>query len=50
MDATHEVVNQPQPLVDYNMFEGNRGLRDALRLNAPGLDTASLSVLGANLG
>jgi putative acyl-CoA dehydrogenase len=50
MDATHEVVNQPQPLVDYNMFEGNRGLRDALKLNAPGLDTAGLSALGANLG
>ena len=50
MDATHEVVNQPQPLVDYNVFEGNRGLRDSLKLNAPGLDTAGLAALGANLG
>jgi putative acyl-CoA dehydrogenase len=50
MDVTHEVVNQPQPLVDYNLFEGNLGLRDALKLNAPGLDTAELATLGAKLG
>jgi len=48
--ATHEVFNQPEPLVDYNLFEGNRGLRDALRLNAPQLDAAELSALGAALG
>jgi putative acyl-CoA dehydrogenase len=50
MDVTHEVVNQPEPLVDYNVFVGNRGLRDALKLNAPGLDTAELAKLGALLG
>src|SRR6187200_2474259 len=50
MDVTHEVVNQPQPLVDYNLFEGNQALRDALKLNAPGLDTAELATLGARLG
>jgi putative acyl-CoA dehydrogenase len=49
-DSTHEVFNQPEPLVDYNLFEGNRALRDALKLNAPQLDTAELSVLGAMLG
>jgi putative acyl-CoA dehydrogenase len=49
-DATHEVFNQPETLAGYNLFEGNRGLRDALKHNAPGLDTASLSALGKVLG
>ncbi len=47
---THEVFNQPAPLVDYNLFEGNRPLRDALKFNAPALDTAPLAALGATLG
>jgi putative acyl-CoA dehydrogenase len=50
MVATHEVFNQPEPLVDYNVFEGNRALRDALKFNAPQLDTAELSRLGALAG
>src|SRR5688572_13234873 len=50
MDVTHEVVNQPEPLVGYNLFEGNRGLRDALKLNAPNLASAGLAQLGALLG
>ena len=50
MYSTHEVLNQPEPLTGYNLFEGNRGLRDALALNAPSLDTASLWDLGAQLG
>ncbi|MBE7368253.1 isovaleryl-CoA dehydrogenase [Ramlibacter pallidus] len=50
MDATHEVFNQPEPLVDTNLFETNRALRDALRFNAPQLDTAPLSRLGALAG
>src|SRR4051812_37423700 len=50
MNATHEVFNQPRPLVDYNAFEGNRGLRDALKFNAPQLDTGELSRLGALAG
>jgi putative acyl-CoA dehydrogenase len=49
-DATHEVLNQPEPLVGYNLFEGNRALRDALKFNAPALDTGALSALGAKLG
>jgi putative acyl-CoA dehydrogenase len=49
-DLTHEVFNQPEPLVDYNLFEGNRPLRDALKLNAPRLETAELAALGARLG
>jgi putative acyl-CoA dehydrogenase len=50
MDGTHEVFNQPQPLVDYNLFATNRPLRDALKFNAPRLGTAALSTLGATLG
>ncbi len=47
---THDVFNQPAPLVDYNLFETNRPLRDALTFNAPSLATAELSALGARLG
>ncbi|HEX7890715.1 MAG TPA: DNA alkylation response protein, partial [Ramlibacter sp.] len=48
--VTHEVFNQTEPLVGINLFETNRALRDALRFNAPQLDTASLSRLGALAG
>lgn len=50
MDMTHEVFNQPRPLVDYDLFASNRPLADALRFNAPALDTAPLARLGATLG
>ena len=49
-DVTHEVFNQPEPLVGANLFETNRALRDALRFNAPQLDTAPLARLGALAG
>jgi putative acyl-CoA dehydrogenase len=48
--VTHEVFNQSTPLADVNLFEGNRPLRDALRLWAPELDTAPLRALGAEAG
>ncbi len=47
---THEVFNQPRPLVDYNLFEGNRALQAALKHNAPQLDTAQFFALGGMLG
>ncbi len=50
MNRTHEVFNQPQPLVDYNLFASNRALHDALKFNAPQLDTAALAALGTTLG
>ena len=50
MDSTHEVFNQPKPLVDYNLFDTNRPLRDALKFNAPALQTTQLHELGATLG
>ncbi|MBE2262750.1 MAG: acyl-CoA dehydrogenase family protein, partial [Burkholderiaceae bacterium] len=50
MLATHEVFNQPEPLVDTNLFDGNRALQAALAFNAPALDTAPLRELGATAG
>ena len=50
MNPTHEVFNQPAALSDYNLFDANRPLRDALKFNAPALDTHELSELGATLG
>ena len=50
METTHEVFNQPAPLVDYNLFETNRPLRDALKFNAPKLQLALLQELGVTVG
>ena len=47
---TREVFNQPEPLVDYNLFEGNSALRAGLEFNAPKLDTGPLATLGKTLG
>ncbi len=48
--ATHEVFNQSTPLVDVNLFTGNRALQDALRFNLPGFDAAHFEALGAEVG
>ncbi len=50
MSATHEVFNQVEPLVDYNVFAGNRAMQSALTFNAPGLSTGPLSALGQQVG
>lgn len=50
MAATHEVFNQPVPLVDVNLFATNQAMQAALALNAPALDTAPLHTLGALVG
>ena len=50
MNPTHEVFNQPAPLVDVNLFSANRAMQAALKFNAPGLDTAPLHALGATVG
>jgi putative acyl-CoA dehydrogenase len=44
------VFNQPEPLVDYNLFRGNQALQSALKFNAPALDTAELDAVGAQWG
>jgi putative acyl-CoA dehydrogenase len=48
--ATHEVFNQPLPLADVNLFDINRPLQDALKFNAPKLDTDALRELGRLAG
>ena len=50
MDTTHEVFNQPAPLVNVNLFAADRPLRDALRFHAPDLATHDLERLGAMAG
>ena len=50
MVTTHEVFNQPAPLVDTNLFAANRAMQAALKFNAPALDTAPLHALGAVVG
>ncbi|MEO7244654.1 MAG: acyl-CoA dehydrogenase family protein, partial [Rubrivivax sp.] len=50
MQATHEVTNQPVPLVDRNLFAGNRPLQDALRHHHPGFDHARFTALGQECG
>ena len=50
MTATHEVLNQSRRLQDVDLFAANRPLRDALAAWAPGLDTAPLAALGAEMG
>ena len=47
---THEVFNQSRPLADVNLFLANRPLRDALKQQAPELDTTRLQALGAEVG
>jgi len=48
--GTHDVFNQSRALTDYNLFEGNQGLRAALAWHAPELDTGALAALGAVCG
>jgi putative acyl-CoA dehydrogenase len=50
VNITHEVFNQPAPLTNVNLFEANQPLRDALKLNAPALDTDALATLGVLAG
>ena len=50
MNTTHEVFNQPEPLVDVNLFDGNRAMQDALKFNAPALVTTHLRMLGDQVG
>lgn len=50
MSATHEVFNQVEPLVDVNLYEGNRALQAALAFNAPDFKTDGLKALGTLAG
>ena len=48
--TTHDVFNQVTPLADVNLFTGNAALQDALKFNAPGLNTTPLAQLGQRVG
>jgi putative acyl-CoA dehydrogenase len=48
--VTHEVLNQSTPLTGHNVYSGDRALRDALALHAPGADETGRVALGALLG
>jgi putative acyl-CoA dehydrogenase len=50
MATTHEVFNQPTPLVDYNLYATNRPLRDALAFHLPGSDEAPRLAQGPTRG
>ncbi len=50
MTITHDVFNQPEPLVDINLYAGNRALRDALGFHLPGRDEAASLAQGARWG
>ena len=47
MAITHEVFNQPEPLVNHNLFATNRPLLDALKFNSPFTQEA-MKCLGGN--
>jgi putative acyl-CoA dehydrogenase len=47
---THEVLNQSQPLVDYNLFTSNRALSEAAKREEAAWAIAELTSLGDYLG
>jgi putative acyl-CoA dehydrogenase len=47
---THEVLNQPPPLEDVNLFTGDRALSDAVNRAGGGAHSARLAALGARCG
>src|SRR4051812_5962970 len=47
---THEVLNQTPPLVNYNLFDTDTALREAVAREGAGWATATLSKIGAELG
>jgi putative acyl-CoA dehydrogenase len=48
--ATHEVFNQPPPLLDYNLFSSDRVLHEAAAREGAGWATDALTRLGTTLG
>ncbi len=48
--ATHEVFNQPPPLVDYNLFLGDAALIDGVRREGAAWAEGALAAFGARLG
>ena len=50
MTSTHDVFNQPKPLVDVNIYAGHRALRDALAYHLPRRDETASLAQGARWG
>ena len=48
--GTHEVTNQPPPLVDYNVFEADRPLVEAVRREGAGWAEERISAVGELAG
>ena len=48
--ATHEVLNQPPPLQDYNLYTSDRALGEAMEREGAGWAVARASELGATCG
>ncbi len=48
--ATHEVLNQPPPLVDYDLFATDRALREGVAREGGGWAEAQLLAFGQRLG
>ena len=48
--ATHEILNQPPPLSDYNLFSSDRALGEAARREGAGWADVALADFGARLG
>lgn len=48
--GTHEVTNQPAPLVDYNLFESDRSLVEAIDREGAGWAADRLRTFGETLG
>jgi putative acyl-CoA dehydrogenase len=47
---THEVINQPVALCDYNLYAGDRALREAVAAQGGAWGDAALDAYGARLG
>src|SRR5579883_823518 len=50
MAATHEVLNQPPPLADYNLFTADRALVEALRREGAAWAEQEVSACGLRTG
>src|SRR5690554_4662590 len=50
LSATHEVINQPRPLENYNLYEQDTALREAVLREGAGFANDDLSQFGAWAG
>src|SRR5438874_7805364 len=48
--STHEVFNQPPPLVDYDLFTSDRALQEAVLREGAGWAVPQLAAFGRRLG